>query len=89
MPRVSAFYGISIYMYFDETEHEGRPHFHARHAGRWASFAIDPLHLLANGLTGRDVQLVLEWAEEHRDELLGNWERARRHARLARIAPLT
>jgi hypothetical protein len=29
MPRISSFYGIVIWMYFDEPQHEGRPHFHA------------------------------------------------------------
>jgi hypothetical protein len=28
MPRVSAFYGIVITMYFDETRHQGRAQFH-------------------------------------------------------------
>jgi hypothetical protein len=33
MPRVSAFYGIVITMFFDEDRHPGRPHFHAEYAG--------------------------------------------------------
>jgi hypothetical protein len=31
MPRISAFYGIVIWMYHDEAHHLGRPHFHARY----------------------------------------------------------
>jgi len=30
MPRISAFYGITIWMYWDEGVH-ARPHFHARY----------------------------------------------------------
>ena len=42
VPRVSAFYGIVIAMYFDE---HGVPHFHARYAGQQASVAIAKQHL--------------------------------------------
>jgi hypothetical protein len=31
MPQICSFYGISIWMYYDEAHHGGRPHFHARY----------------------------------------------------------
>lgn len=34
MPRISSFYGIVIYLYYDEARHEGRPHFHAVYRGQ-------------------------------------------------------
>ena len=37
MPRISAFYGIVIWMYYDERPHDGRPHFHATYADDEAS----------------------------------------------------
>ncbi len=46
MPRVSAFYGIVIEMYFREAHHSGRPHFHAEYAGAKASFDIETLEPL-------------------------------------------
>jgi len=36
VPRISAFYGITIWMYWNEGVH-ARPHFHARYAGQAAS----------------------------------------------------
>jgi hypothetical protein len=36
----------------------------------------------------RALRLVLEWAELHKQELLEDWERARRRQPLERIAPL-
>jgi hypothetical protein len=36
VPRISFFYGISIYMYWNEAHH-ARPHFHARYGGEAAS----------------------------------------------------
>jgi len=88
MPRVSAFYGIVIVMFFNEEHHQGRPHFHARYAGAWASYSIDQPAELAGGLPPRARLLILEWAAEHGQDLLDNWERARRHEPLAKIAPL-
>jgi hypothetical protein len=37
---------------------------------------------------GIRVGLAMEWAARHREELLENWERARRQEPLERIPPL-
>jgi hypothetical protein len=88
MPRVSFFYGITIYMYFDENPHLGRPHFHAVYGDDEASLSIEDGSVLAGSLPGRALQLVNEWEAVRRGELLTNWERARRGEALRRIAPL-
>jgi hypothetical protein len=86
VPRISAFYGITIWMYWNEGIH-ARPHFHARYAGQAASVALDG-ELLAGSLPRRALALVAEWAALHREELLANWERARREEQLEPIEPL-
>jgi len=88
VPRISAFYGIVIWMYHDEIQHLGRPHFHARYGGDEASIEIGTLDVLAGRLSPRALRLVRDWAAEHTDELRQNWERARRHESLRRIEPL-
>ena len=88
VPRISAFYGIVIWMYHDEIVHLGRPHFHARYADDEASIEIETLSVLAGELPQRALRLVRDWAREHRDELSENWARARRHETLRRIEPL-
>jgi hypothetical protein len=40
VPRISAFYGITIWMYWNEGRH-ARAHFHARYGGRAASIDLD------------------------------------------------
>lgn len=40
MPRISAFYGVTIWMYWDEGAH-ARPHFHARYGEYQASVDFD------------------------------------------------
>jgi hypothetical protein len=87
VPRISAFYGIAVYMYWDDDDHP-LPHFHARYAGQWASIAIAGPRVLVGELPRRAREMVLEWARLHEAELLANWERARGDDRLVRVAPL-
>jgi uncharacterized protein DUF4160 len=86
VPRISAFYGITIWMYWNEGVH-ARPHFHARYGGQAASIGLDG-ELVAGSLPRRALALVAEWAVLHQDELLANWERARREEALQSIEPL-
>jgi Domain of unknown function (DUF4160) len=44
--------------------------------------------VIAGSLPRRALALVVEWAALHRDELLANWERARRDEQLEPIEPL-
>ena len=85
MPRISAFYGIVIAMYFDD---HAPPHFHARYAEYEAQVSIQDAEILHGALPRRAVRLVREWAEMHRDELAANWERARVEQPLASIDAL-
>ena len=86
MPRISAFHGIVIYMYWSEAAHEV-VHFHAFYGEQGASVALDG-SILAGHLQPRAHSLVMEWAALHGGELQANWERARRMEPLVAIAPL-
>lgn len=86
MPRISAFYGITIWMYWNEGAH-ARPHFHARYAGQVASIDFAGA-VIAGSLPSRAMALVTEWTALHCDELLANWERARREEPLEQIESL-
>lgn len=88
MPRVSAFYGIVITMYFNEAQHGGRPHFHARFAGVTVSYDLATLEPIAGRLPRRSHRLVVKWARLHRDELLRDWARCRAGRPLLPIDPL-
>ncbi len=88
VPRISAFYGIVVWMYYDEIHHLGRAHFHASYGGNEASIDVDSLDVLAGGLPPRALRLVVEWAREHQAELSDNWELARRNEPLRAVAPL-
>lgn len=85
LPKISEFFGISIYMYFRE---HGPPHFHARYGGQEALVDIEDLSIRRGQLSPRARNLVTEWASRHRQELLRNWRRARNHEPLEQIKPL-
>lgn len=85
MPRISAFYGIVIAMYYDD---HPPPHFHAKYAEHEAQFDIATAAVLNGSLPRRALALVQEWAELHRDDLAANWRRAEREEPLTTIDPL-
>ena len=85
MPRVSAFFGIVIYMYYND---HLPPHFHAEYGEYEAIYEIDTLDVTRGNLPRRAHALVLEWATLHRNELRDDWERARKEKPLVEIEGL-
>jgi hypothetical protein len=69
MPRISAFYGIVIWMYYDEMHRRGRPRFHATYGEDEATIDIESLEIIAGELPPRGLRLVVEWGQAHRSEL--------------------
>ena len=86
MPRVSFFYGIAIYIYWNEGDHH-IPYFHVIQAEQRASVSVEGV-VLAGKLERRALDLVARWARLHRDELFVNWELARDNQQIRPIAPL-
>jgi hypothetical protein len=74
VPRISAFYGIAIYMYYRD---DAPPDFHAIYGEHEATMAIDTADVLEGKLPRRARALVSEWAVAHHDELARSWELAR------------
>lgn len=85
VPRISAFYGIVVTMYWRD---HPPAHFHATYGGHVAEIAIDTLGLIDGWLPPRALRLVVEWASQHQQELRDNWDRARADERLLAIDPL-
>ncbi len=85
MPQISEFYGIVIYMYFQD---HNPPHFHAIYAEHEALIRIDTGAVIRGRLPKTAGSLVEEWRLLHVDDLSANWERAREPAALSSIEPL-
>ncbi len=73
MPVISYFFGIYIRMYQDD---HNPPHFHIEYQGYQALMSIETGDILVGKLPTKAVKLVREWAKEHQDELLINWQYA-------------
>ena len=85
MPTISTFYGLVILMFWDD---HNPPHFHVRYASDQALIGIDELQIIAGSLPRRAERMVLEWAGDHKAELLENWRLCKTLQQLRTIAPL-
>lgn len=73
VPRISAFYGINVYIYSRE---HGVAHFHARYGDDEAVVEIATGTILDGALPRRQATLVSHWWALHQDELREAWNRA-------------
>jgi hypothetical protein len=85
MPEVSRFLGIIITFNYDE---HNPPHFHAKYGEYDGLFIIKELKMSEGDLPKKVKNIVLEWADEHREELMKNWDLARAEQPLIKIQPL-
>jgi hypothetical protein len=75
LPVISSFYGITIRMFYDD---HPPPHFHAEYAEYKAQIQIATRPgVIGGSLPGRAVRLVAEWASQHHNELLEDWQLCR------------
>ncbi len=85
MPLISRFFGISIYMYYDD---HAPPHFHAKYGSEEVLIDIQTLRVLTGKISPRVLGLVIEWASLHQNELMDNWKRGENFENMPRIEPL-
>lgn len=84
MPEVSYFYGIAIYMYMSE---HNPPHFHVKYQDFEAIIAIEG-GVVTGSLPRRALNLVYEWLDLHKNELMENWKRMENKEAIVKIDPL-
>ena len=70
MPIISMFYGIVIFMRFNE---HLPPHFHARYQGQEASFTFDG-KILKGEMPSKQQRIIAGWAAIHEEDLQADWE---------------
>jgi phosphomannomutase len=85
MPEISRFLGIVIAMFYDD---HNPPHFHARYGAFRVEIDIRSLGVLAGHFPPKALGLVMEWASQHQQELMQDWELARQQVELLKIPPL-
>ena len=85
MPTISQFYGIKIYIFFDD---HNEPHFHAYYGEHEVEISIKTGKIIVGKLPPNAIKLVKIWMREHKSELLENWKLAEEHKKLKSIVPL-
>lgn len=85
MPTISVFYGIVIQMFWGD---HAPPHFHALYAEHEVLVDIETLEVIRGDMPRRALALVLEWASEHRKELLEDWRLCEKNQAPKKILPL-
>jgi len=84
MPVVSRFYGIVIYIFYDE---HNPPHFHAEYAGHKALITLQD-GIVKGVMPKRALKLIFEWMELHYNQLMEDWELSLKGQPLKSIEPL-
>lgn len=85
MSTISQFFGIVIQMFWRE---HSPPHFHALYGDDEALIDIRTLEVIAGSLPRRALGLTIEWAVEHRAELMEDWNLCQSKQMPRKIAPL-
>ena len=85
MPEIARFFGIIISMYYDD---HNPPHFHARYGDESVVVSISALTILEGQMSPRAFGLVIEWAALHKEELMEDWDLARKNQSPKKITPL-
>lgn len=72
-------------MYYNDHQ---PPHFHVIYDNTKAMIDIRTLEVIKGNISRRTRNTVLEWAEQHRDELMENWELCAQNRQPKQITPL-
>ncbi len=84
MPEISRFLGMVIFMNFND---HNPPHFHVMYGDYHVTVEIQT-GVVEGKFPKRALALILEWYEQHREELLDNWNAIKSDGTFRKIQPL-
>jgi len=84
MPEICRFYGITVYMFYNE---HNPPHIHVQYQKYKAVIEIQSGKVKGK-FPNKALNLINEWIGIHIDELLNNWELSLKRYPLKKILPL-
>ena len=85
MPEISRFYGLVIYMFFNE---HNPLHFHAKYQEYEPIIEIET-GMIRGEFPRRALKMVFDWLDILKAELLENWKLMEERKPLNKIDPLT
>ncbi|MDQ3020378.1 MAG: DUF4160 domain-containing protein [Bacteroidota bacterium] len=84
MPEISRFYGIVVYMFYND---HNPPHLHIEYQGYKAVIELETRNIKGE-FPKRALNMINEWIDFHKDELLENWTLSRLRKVIKKIDPL-
>jgi len=84
MPEISRFYGIVIMMFYND---HNPPHFHANYGEYKVVIGINE-EIVEGFMPKRALELIFEWMELHKAELMANWVKCLKGEIPEKIEPL-
>ena len=85
MTTISMFIVIKVYINWED---HMPPHFHAKYGGDEVIVSINELEVIEGDMPNKQLKMLLGWAAFHQEELVENWELARKKQDLFAIEPL-
>jgi hypothetical protein len=85
MPQISYFYGIIVYIQFMD---HNPPHIHVAYQSFKAQYSIHEAKILRGKMPNKADQLIREWMELRKSELLIDWDLAKEGKPVYPISPL-
>lgn len=84
MPSISEFYGIKIYIYWNDNQHHHTPHFHAFYAEYEGVFKLNG-DLIVGNVPNTAKRLIKLWAMENLLKINYAWNMALKKQMLPKI----
>ncbi len=84
MPEICRFYGIIVTMFYED---HNPPHIHVRYGDYRALITLED-GVVTGTLPRRALNMIFEWIDLHKDELMDNWRRMENEEILKSIEPL-
>jgi hypothetical protein len=88
MAIISMFYGIIVYLFFEDNKQHHLPHIHVKYQDEEAVLSIPDGELLEGNLKPNKMKLVQAWIVLHADELVADWDLAVNGQSIFKIDPL-
>ena len=87
MPILSAFYGIVVRMYREQSGKHNIPHIHAEYAGDEVVLSLDG-DVIEGSIPKNKMKLLVACVEIHQEDLIANWKLLNNGEKIFRIDPL-
>jgi hypothetical protein len=88
MAVISMFYGLVVYLFFEDNKRHHLPHIHVKYQDENAVFSIPEGKLLEGSLKPNKTKLLQAWIVIHAEELMADWDLAISGEKIFKIDPL-